>query len=202
MQKFSIHLTERQLTLKRDNTKEIWSCIGVSGATAGLISFFLFPLPGHIHVPLGERLALFPALVVCTGFLGRLYFVLRRQELVFDRVLGQVVVNGQPVHPLAELQSVCLERSFYSEGSSVKLYLRMKSRVKMEIVSDGVFGVSEREMRSLAETLAEFAHVNLITPDEFIPATSQRPTSPTMPKKWGRKGFRKPLSRNAGDGSA
>ncbi len=195
MRKFSIHLTERQLTLKRNKTKEIVSCIGVCTATLGLIGFFLFPIPGLYHVPLGERFALLPLLVLCAAVLGRLYFVLQRQELIFDRVLGQIAVNGQPIYPLTELQSICLERSFYNEGRSVKLYLKMKSQVKVEIVSDGMFGVSEQEMRSLAEVLARFADVNLITPDEFIPASSQLRVSPEIQKKWGRKGFRKSVSR-------
>lgn len=195
MQTFSIDLTEQRLTIKRSRSKNILWCVGISASLIGFVCVFFGFLPKPIKLPVELKFALFPFAAAFLFWLGRSFFFLFRQELIFDRVLGQVIVNRHPVHSMAELQSVCLERSYYREGMNWKLFLKMKSRVKTEIVSDNDFGVSELELRSLGKMIATYAVVDFITPEEFISAAPGRPTSASLPRKWRGKGFRNPLSQ-------
>ncbi len=195
MQTFSIDLTEQRLTIKRSRSKDIVWCVGITASLIGFICVFFGPLPNHFKLPVELKFALFPFAAALLFWLGRSFFFLFRQELIFDRVLGQVIVNRHPVHSMAELQSVCLERSYYREGMNWKLFLKMKSRVKTEIASDNDFGVSERELRSLGGTIATYAVIDFITPEEFISAASRRLICASQPKKWRGKGFRKRLAQ-------
>ena len=202
MRTFSIYLTEQRLSLKRNRSKDMLYSLSLSVGLAGFISVFFGLLPKHLNLPLLDRIAIFPVSAIFLVYLGRSFFILFQQEFVFDRALGQVVVNGHFVHPMAELQSVCLEHLFRNRSNTFRLSLQTKSHVKMEIVSDNSFGASETEMRSLGRTIATYAAIDLITPEEFIPASSGTVASQSLPKRWRGKGFRKPISRQRRHGVA
>lgn len=168
------------------------SCIGFSAAVTGLLGLLLGHLLHYYYLSLEGRFILSSLALLFCVFLGRLIFVLGRQVFVFDKALGQVAVNGRPVHPLAELQCVCLERSYYDGTTSRSLSLHLKNKVQMQIMADGLFGTDIAEMQGLAETIAEFAGLDLVTPKGFVPAVADLSAVPSQPKKiWRRKGIRR-----------
>ncbi len=186
--KYSIYVTDQQLVISRNRRLDIFALVGISTAAVLLIGFIFFRIPGHYNAPIDYRLSLVLVLLLCFAFLWRIISVLREPLLTFDRVLGQVFFNDRPVYAMAELQSICLDQSYYNHTASLVLYLCTKSQGKMEITRDGLYGPGEPEMRGMAEAIARFAAINLVTPNGFIPGRQKK----------ARKLYRKALLRRTG----
>jgi len=170
MRKYLVTQTEEQLIISRNRGIDILSYCANLAVTAVLICFLISGRSGHYNVPLSRSITIFVLVLFDCVTFRALYLALRRREFILDRATSRVMVNGFHVYYLEDLQSVCLERSFYRRGNTTYLSLRTKSKVKIDVALSGVYGVSVSEMRSLAETIANFAKIDLIAPDEFISA--------------------------------
>lgn len=174
MRRLCVDITDQRLTLRRDRRKDFLCVFGVFGATF-LFALWVLGPPSRWSVLTGDRLPhLALGLTLCVGYVWRLSRNLRRQDWVLDRTLGQVTLNGRLVEAQGELESVCLDRGYYDHSKSLVLYLRTKSRVLLEIARDGAFGVGEPEMREVADALADYAGLNLVTPGGFRPGHAGR----------------------------
>ena len=168
MRKYSVTQTEDQLIISRNRAIDILSYCANLATTIALVCFLLWVHTSHHDIPTSMPLTAFGLLVFDFVGVRALYLALRRREFILDRSTSKVMVNGFHVYYLEDLQSVCLERSFSTRGDTTYLSLQTKSKVKIDVAMNGVFGVSITEMRSLAETIANFTKIDLIAPDEFI----------------------------------
>ena len=204
MRRLTLQITDRQLILRRDRRKDFLCVFGVFGATF-LFALWVLGPPSRWSVLTGDRLPrLALGLTLCVGYVWRLSRNLRRQDWVLDRTSGQVTLNGRLVEALREMESVCLDRGYYDHTKSFVLYLRTKSRVLLEIARDGAFGVGTLEMWEVADALAYYAGLNLVTPDGFRPGhvgkRRRRLRKTTLPRK--RRSGRIRASSGAEDGPA
>jgi len=173
MRKYSVTQTEEQLIISRNRAIDILSFCANFATTLALVCFLFWIHARHHDIPTSMPLTVFSLLIFDFVGVRALYLALRRREFILDRTTSKVMVNGFHVYYLEDLQSVCLERSFYRRGSTTYLSLQTKSKVKIDVALSGVYGVSVSEMRSLAETIANFANIDLIAPDEFISADQE-----------------------------
>ena len=197
MRRLTLQIMDRQLTLRRDRRKDFLCLLGIGGATL-LYALCVLRVPGGGAVSAGSRLPLLAfGLLLCAAFGWRLSLNLRRQEWVVDRASGRVLLNERPVMALGELESVCLDRGRYDSTGVLVLYLRTRGRVQWEIARDDGFGVGTSEMREIADALAAYAGLNLVTPDGFRPGhvgkrRRRLRKTPLTPRRQARR--TKPLS--------
>ena len=169
---------------------------GLGLAMAGLLGFCLIPLPNRHMPPIWTRIDLALCLLPVVGVLyWPMTYFFRPCAFVFDRVRGQVFFNGCPILAMAELQSVCLERTGWRDSTATILSLRTKNRGKIEIARDALWEATVPEMRRMAEQIAGFAGINLVTPDGFVPGRRNRGMSLSGLKRWAKKPRGRRLAR-------
>ena len=169
-------------------------------ALAAALTLGLLWLPTRHGAPAWLRLDLTACLMpVFTIFGWAMADSCRRRTFVFDRAQGQVSFNGWPVQAMAELQSVYLERVSYRDSQANILFLRTKNRVQIEITREGLPGGTLPEMRRMAERIADYAGVDLVTPDGFMPGWRSAIISSDRLKRQGKRPCQR-LKRLKADG--
>ena len=167
MARFLVSESGGKLIVERNRKMD--ALVSACFALAVALTLGLLWLPTRHGAPTWLRIDLTACLLpVSAAFGWAIADACRRRTFVFNRAQGQVSFNGWPVQAMAELQSVCLERVSYRDSQANILSLRTKNRVKIEIVREGLPGGTLPEMRRMAERIADYARIDLVTPDGFV----------------------------------
>ena len=119
---------------------------------------------------------------------------LRPQVWDFDLGTGQIMFNGFLVCPVEELQSIHMDRDYYSGDYSV-LYLRTKTQKNIQMATEGIFGVLVREMQEAGLLISSHLGVALVLKDEYVPGGSRTDRSAGGSRRWGGKRQRRDPAR-------
>ena len=167
MRRFSIQRADERLILERRRASHLPSLAALLLLSTALVAACLAHPLGR---PLAGRWQEFFSVqaLVCLAFTIPGLSGLRRLEIVFDRRIGVVLINGRVFLSLCELQSIHLDRG--SQGTLI-LSLRARSGAGTEVGREGVFGSSRRELEELARRVAEFTGSDLVTPGRFVAGT-------------------------------